>query len=173
MFKSPYGGIQVVRVLMQYGKESNIQVCRTLLDDMTGMRFARNPPREITVTFEEAKAFVYEAIKRSKSNNEPERRREYFGLALAYALQFECFLRQTDVIGRWEPFDSAQSPHQGEIVVGKRIWRGMTMDMITLDDDLTIRTSKTGQPVVHALSACELVVYCLNSQSRPNFHSVR
>lgn len=37
----------------------------------------------------------------------------------------------------------------------------MIMDMVQLDKALVVQTSKTGKPVVHDLSACRLVIACL------------
>jgi hypothetical protein len=88
-------------------------------------------------------------------------RRGLKNLALAQAIQFECFLRQKDVIGAWLEVAADYTAQPGVIVLRGKVWRGMTMDMITLDADLRIRTSKTGQPVVHTTSACQLVVLAL------------
>jgi hypothetical protein len=148
--RSAYGGIQVFKILLNYGIECGIQRCRQLRSDMEKIRFPRNPPRDVTITFAEAKRFVIEALRRGWKN-----------LALAQAVQFECFLRQKDVIGAWQKVAADYIAQPGEIVLRGKVWRGTTMDMITLDADLKIRTSKTGQPVVHKTSACQLVVLVL------------
>lgn len=159
-----YGAIQAFKIILDYGIESGIPACRQLRKDMEGIRFAKNPPRDVTMSFEQSKAIVVEALRRGQSNTGLEEvRRLCFGIALSQALQYECTLRQVDVIGYWEPVKDKYSTQPGEIVYGGRIWRGMTMDMINLEDDLVIRTTKTGQPVVHAIASCELVVRCLKA----------
>ena len=149
-----YGCIQILRVLLGYGIECGIADCRRLRSDMEGMRFPRNPPRDKTMPFEQAEAFVTEALKRNET-----------GLALAQALQFECFLRQNDVIGTWRDKSEDYPLQPGEIRIGAKVWRGLTWDRLRLGDDLLIRTSKTGQPVTHAIDACALVVRCLRSRA--------
>jgi len=49
----------------------------------------------------------------------------------------------------------------GDVIIGDKYWRGMTMEMIRIEDTLVVKTSKTGKPVVHALASCQLVVECL------------
>ena len=80
------------------------------------------------------------------------------------AIQFECFLRQNDVIGQWRKIKPGYVAQAGDVVIGDKYWRGMTMEMIRLGDTLVVRTSKTGKPVVHALASCQLVVECLQRQ---------
>lgn len=148
--RQAYGGIQAWKILLNYGIECGIQKCRQLRADMEKIRFPRNPPRDVTITYAEAKRFVIEALHRGWKN-----------LALAQAVQFECFLRQKDVIGAWQKVAANYVAQPGEIVLRGKVWRGLTLDMITLDTDLRIRTSKTGQPVVHTTRACQLVVLSL------------
>jgi integrase len=150
--RTAYGGIQALRLLFTYGIESGIEKCRVLRSDMDKMRFRRNGPREETLSYDEAKALVEEAIARGWEN-----------LALSQALQFELFLRQKDVIGSWTKVAADYVPEPGEIVLRGKVWRGLTLDMITLDSDLRIRTSKTGQPVIHRLTECELVIRALRA----------
>jgi hypothetical protein len=148
--RQAYGGIQIIRILLNYGAESNIAKCRQLRDDMKGMRFAKNPPRTSTMTYAQVRAFIEKAFER----NAP-------FMALDQALQFEGMFRQNDVRGQWRKAKPDEKPAPGEIQVAGKIWRGITMDMLTLGEELVVRTSKTGQPVVHATASCELVVECL------------
>lgn len=91
-----YGCIQILRVVLAFGVEAGIADCRRLRRDMEGMRFAKNAPREAIVEFDQAKAFVLEAL-----------RQDELGLATTQALQYECFLRQSDVIGSWRKTSKA------------------------------------------------------------------
>jgi hypothetical protein len=123
---------------------------------MEGMRFSKNPPRESVITFSQAEAFVAEALRRGE-----------LGMAMAQAIQFECFLRQGDVIGSWRNAPDDCDLQAGEIRFGDRVWRGLTWEQLQLGSDLIIRTSKTGQPAVHSLEVCALVVMCLKTPGCP------
>jgi len=116
-------------------------------DRLEGRRLSKNPPRSVTMSYEQAGAFIALALERGDKS-----------IALVQALQFDCYLRQNDVRGEWArvPADYVGKP--GEVVRRGKVWRGMTMDMIDVSKDLMVRTSKTGQPVVHAPDACPLVM---------------
>jgi hypothetical protein len=148
--RQAYGGIQILRIILNYGIECGYKNCVELRTALDKMKFSRNPPRDVFMTFAQVRAFIDEAWRRG----------EYF-MALVQAIQFECFFRQNDVIGKWRKTSSKYLSQPGDVVVGEKYWRGMTIEMIRLDDVLKIRTSKTGKPVVHALSSCHLIVECL------------
>ncbi len=148
--RTAYGGIQGMRMLLNYGIESGFKICKVLREDMDMIRFRRGAAREETLSYAEVRAFIEKALAVGKKR-----------LALAQALQYETFLRQKDVIGRWTRVDANYVAQPGEIVLRGKVWRGLTMDMLVLGKDLRIRTSKTGQPVIHRLGSCELVVHVL------------
>jgi hypothetical protein len=148
--RQAYGGIQIVRIILNFGAESGIKKCLELRMAMDKMNFRRNPPRNVVMTFAQIRAVLEEAW----------RRNELF-MALVQAIQFECFLRQNDVIGQWRKLKPGYVAQAGDVVIGDKHWRGMTMEMIRLEDTLVVKTSKTGKPVVHALASCQLVVECL------------
>jgi hypothetical protein len=148
--RQAYGGCQILRILLNFGAESGIKKCLELRMAMDKMTFRRNPPRNVVMTFAQIRAVLEEAW----------RRNELF-TALVQAIQFECFLRQNDVIGQWRKLKPGYVAQAGDVVIGAKYWRGMTMEMILLGDTLVVRTSKTGKPVVHALASCQLVVECL------------
>jgi hypothetical protein len=148
-----HGAIGQIKIVLGYGIEANhfASHCDRLLKALSKMRFAKNPPRGVTMTFEQSKAIVCEALVDADAST-----------ALVQALQYECFLRQIDIVGksRVEPANYVLKP--GEIRRGKKVWRGMTVGMILNDDKLLrVRTSKTAQFVAHAIEKCELVMMCL------------
>jgi hypothetical protein len=65
------------------------------------------------------------------------------------------------VIGQWRKVKPGYVAQAGDVIIGDKYWRGMTMEMIDIEDTLVVKTSKTGKPVVHALASCQLVVECL------------
>ena len=144
-----YGCVQMLRVVLLYGMEAGLSACAPLRQALDHMRFERNAPRDKILSFEQARAIVRKAIARGER-----------GVAVAQALQYECVLRQSDVIGQWRRLASGK-PAPGEIAYGGLAWRGLTWDQVSVDADLVVRTSKTGQPAVHDLAACPLVVEAL------------
>jgi hypothetical protein len=148
--RQAYGGIQIMRILLNHGIESGFKNCRALREDMDRMRFKKNPPRSTTMTYAQVCALIEEAWRRG----------DLF-MALTEAIQFECLLRQNDVIGQWRKIKPGYVAEEGDVKVAGKYWRGMTLDMIRRGDELVVQTSKTGQPVVHAISACQLVLKCL------------
>jgi len=148
-----YGCIQMIKILLGYGMQANLFYahCERLLSGLSKMRFAKNPPRDSVLTYEHANAIVTCALEAGDISS-----------ALVQALQFECFLRQIDIVGKWRKVESSYAPKPGEVHQGIKVWSGMTMGMILTDDKiLRVRTSKTGQYVIHDLAKCELVARCL------------
>lgn len=153
--RSAYGCMQMARVLFSYGIEADLPDCERLRKGLSQMRFSKNPPREQTMTFAQAEAIVEECLKQNDVH-----------MALTQALQYEAFLRQGDIVGSWREEPPAYVLKPGEVRRGTKVWSGMTIDRIQLADNLVVRTSKTTQPVVHALDKCELVVRCVNHLDR-------
>jgi hypothetical protein len=133
--RQAYGGIQIVRILLSYGAEAGIPKCRQLRDDMKGMRFARNPPRTTTMSYDQVRAFIEMAFEMGAPF-----------MALDQALQFEGMFRQIDVRGQWRKASPHELVKDGEVRVGNKIWKGITLDMLSLGADLVVTTSKTGHP---------------------------
>ncbi|MDX3965539.1 MAG: hypothetical protein QHD01_02930 [Bradyrhizobium sp.] len=148
-----YGCIQMIKILLGYGMQANLFYahCDRLLSGLSKMRFAKNPPRDSVLTYEHANAIVTWALEVGDISS-----------ALVQALQFECFLRQIDIVGKWRKVKGSYVPMPGEVHQGGKVWSGMTMGMILTDNNiLRVRTSKTGQYVIHDLAKCELVTRCL------------
>lgn len=149
-----YGCIQMVKILLGYGMQANLLYadCERLLGALSKMRFAKNPPRDSVLTYEHADAIVTKAIEAGDISS-----------AIVQALQFDCLMRQIDIVGKRRSVEEGYELKPGEVRQGAMVWSGMTMGMIQTDNKiLRVRTSKTGQFVVHDLDKCELVVRCLN-----------
>jgi hypothetical protein len=81
---------------------------------------------------------------------------------LVQALQFECFLRQIDIVGKWRKAKDDYVLRSGEVHHATKLWSGMTMGLILADNKiLRVRTWKTSQYVVHNLDKSEVVARCL------------
>ena len=144
-----YGCIQIVRAILSYGIEADFPDCDRLRKGLSQMRFAKNPPREETLMYAHADAIVDICISAGDVS-----------MALSQALEWDCGLRQIDVVGQWRLEPGSYVLKAGEIRRGSKVWSGMTIDLVRLDRDLVVRTSKTGQPVIHAIDKCELVARC-------------
>lgn len=92
-----YGCIQMVRVALSYGIEADLPDCKRLPDGLTRMSFGKNPPREEIMTFAQADAIVRQCIDAGD-----------ISAALVQSIQYDCMLRQNDVIGQWRP--AAEGP---------------------------------------------------------------
>jgi integrase len=152
-----YGCIQMIRAILSYGIEADLPDCERLRKGLSQMRFSKNSPREETMSFTQAEALVDECLKQGDVY-----------MALTQALQYETFLRQGDILGSWREEPPTYELKLGEVRRGPKVWAGMTIDKIQLADNLVVRTSKTAQPVVHALDKCELVVRCVRHLGRGN-----
>ena len=73
-------------------------------------------------------------------------------LAMAAALMFDTSLRQTDVIGKWEPVDDPRG--KGGFIHSGRQWSGGVLWQEIRGGVLTKRTTKTG--AVARFAICDL-----------------
>ena len=89
-----HGLITMVRALVSFGVQWRVPDAATLRGVLSEMKFQNAPAREEFVTYEMALAFIAKAHELGEHN-----------MAFAQALQFDLTLRQTDVIGTWEPKD--------------------------------------------------------------------
>jgi hypothetical protein len=85
-----YGCVQVLRIVMKYGKGLRNAACCELSSILTDTRFSAPKGRTQAMSAAQAEAIIAKACELDFSN-----------LARAIALQFGCALRQKDVIGEW------------------------------------------------------------------------
>lgn len=126
-----HGMIAIMRTLFTFGATIlDSDDCRKVKMLLHDMRFQMSRPREERLTAAHAIAIRAEA-----------HRQRLPSIALAQALQFECMLRQKDVIGEWVP---VEEPGPLSILIdGNRKWiRGLRWNEI--DQNLILRhmTSK-------------------------------
>lgn len=113
---------------------------------MHKMRFPNSKPRGVSVSYEQAVAVIIKA-------------REHFGwysLALAQAFQFECTLRQRDVIGELVPL---AEPGVSDVIIRGQKWlRGIVWQEI--DQNLILKhvTSKKQKEATVDLKLAPLVL---------------
>jgi hypothetical protein len=122
-----HGCITTIKIVLGYGVEANYLGghCEKLLKALSKMRFAKNPPRGESMTFEQSKAIVCAALAADDVST-----------ALVQALQYECFLRQIDIVGKRRLEPATYALKSGEKWMGKKVWKGMTMAMIVNKDNV-------------------------------------
>jgi hypothetical protein len=119
--------------------------CARLSGALSKMKFKMAKPRSVHMTAEQATEIRKAAHKRG-----------YPSIALAQAIQFDCMLRQKDVIGEWESINEAGI---SDVIHGQFKWlRGLRWEEI--DDALILRhvTSKRDKPIVLPLSEAPMVM---------------
>lgn len=120
-----------LRTLFTFGRSIlECEECVRLGGVMHDLRFEGTKARKVSVSAEQADAIRYKA-------------RLHFGwysMALGQAFQFECTLRQRDIIGEWVPL--AEPGVSSVIYAGKKWIRGI--DWREIDDNMILRhiTSK-------------------------------
>ncbi|MEJ1161425.1 tyrosine-type recombinase/integrase [Prosthecomicrobium sp. N25] len=143
--RKAHGLIKRVRAIMKFGAAAEVPHARRLHEILLGMRFVKPAPRRVFISFEQ----VVAVIRKAHEVGRPE-------IALAQALQFETGLRQSDVIGLWEPCAADDgSPYRTKTRrwVPGLVWQDIHASLV-----LTLQTSKTGAKVTHALRSMPLVV---------------
>jgi len=113
--------VTMLRVLAGFGaKQLRRKDCRDLRFTLSNLKFPVAKPRFVRLTAEHATAIRAAAHKMG-----------YPSIALAQALQFDCMLRQKDVIGEWVPHTE---PGFSEVIHGRKKWlRGVRWNEIDKD----------------------------------------
>jgi integrase len=144
--RKAHGIISMLRRVVAFGVAAEIDGCDRLDRILSKAEFEAPGRREIAMTAEQAQAFVRAAIDHGRAS-----------LAIGTAIQFECAMRQKDVIGEWEPIGPAGA--SSTFVMNGRQWvRGLTWADISDDWRLTKRTTKTGAIVSHDLTLCPMAL---------------
>jgi hypothetical protein len=125
----------MLRSLVNYGREVlGDEDCDRLSVVLHRMKFKKAQSQAQSMTADHAQKIIAEA-----------NRQGFPSIALAQAIQFDCGLRQKDVIGEWVPLSD---PTPSSIVMGDLKWvRGITWDRIDHDDVLHHVTSMEGTPI--------------------------
>lgn len=120
--------------------------CRELKGLLRDMRFPVGKPRNSTLSAEQAIAI------RAKAHE-----LGFHSIALAQAFQFECTMRQKDVIGEWVPVSEAGPP--SDVLDGQMKWlRGIRWSEIDADMILRHVTSKRQKEIVVDLKLAPMVM---------------
>lgn len=119
--------------------------CDRLSGALSKMKFKMAKPRSVHMTAEQA------TLIRKKAHE-----KGYPSIALAQAIQFDCILRQKDVIGEWE---SINEPGISDVIHGQHKWlRGIRWEEIDASLILRHATSKRDKPMEVPLSEAPMVM---------------
>jgi hypothetical protein len=142
-------GIQAINVALSFGAALKLNGCAALYQAMSFLEWPNGAGRKVAMSFQQASAFIDTAIAMGETM-----------LALAQAIQFECTLRQKDVIGEWEKLKKGET---AAFVSGGKKWdRGLVWGThISRDLILTKETSKTAAAARFDLKRHELVMRVL------------
>lgn len=138
--------IGMLRTITTFGATIlECQDCRLLKVTLHDMRFKMPKPRNERLTADQADAIR----KRAHQMRLP-------SIALAQALQFDCMLRQKDVIGEWVPI---AEPGTSDVTRGNLKWM-MGLRWSEIDQNLILRhvTSKRGKLIEIPLKEAPMVM---------------
>lgn len=137
--------IGMFRGLLKYGATLlKSRACRELKTELSDMRFKMGKSRDERLTAEQVILIRAEA-----------HRQGFPSIALAQAIQFECMLRQMDVIGSWVPLSE---PGISDVTDDGQKWlRGIVWSEINGAQVLRHITSKRQKLVEHDLSVAGMV----------------
>ena len=133
-----YTAIQMLRVVVNYGRTLKLDACDELGDILAKMEFQGVRRREARITHAQVCAFRKAAHEAGRPS-----------MALGITLQFDLGMRQRDVIGEWLTDKTPEQP--GIVFAGMRWADGLTFEHIA-GTVLRKRTSKTGKVVEHDLA---------------------
>lgn len=116
--------IQMMRIILAYGREKGIRDCMVLSDMIEGMEFRREndekrigkpkPKPKVVMTYGQAEAIVRKGLEIGTRRGR--------SVALAVAAQFEFTISQIDAIGYWMPA-RAVAVEPDMVVRGGKVWR--------------------------------------------------
>lgn len=152
--------IGMVRILVNFGATFlEDKECERLSGVLHRMKFKQGKPRDERITSDQVIAVRSMAHERGKPS-----------IALAQAFQFECMLRQKDVIGEWVPM-SEPGPLSTVFSASMKWIRGLKWEEI--DDNLILRheTSKREKMLEVPLSKAGMVLEEFERQY-PNFKTL-
>jgi hypothetical protein len=126
-----YLTVSILKAVIAYGASEGYADCARLRESMSAARFLNGPARTTRMTYAQVCSFRDAAHKIGRAS-----------MALGVTLQFECSLRQRDVIGEWIKDGTQHGRWQN----------GLAWSHIGADGILRKKTSKTGASAEHRIS---------------------
>lgn len=143
---SGHARMAMMRIVMGFGMTMlENRECERISVVLSKMKFKQSPPREVILTADNVIAIRAKAHELGRPS-----------IALAQAIQFECMLRQRDVIGEWVPM---KEPVVSDTFCDGYKWaRGIRWEEINSRLTLTHITSKRGKRLVISLHNAPMVL---------------
>lgn len=117
--------IQIIRILLAYGRENDLQGCARLSAMIGGIEFRKENDEKrlgkpkakpkVLMTYGQAEAIVRRGLESGTRRGR--------SVALSVAAQFEFTISQIDAIGYWMPRVGLESVEPGTIERGGKVWR--------------------------------------------------
>lgn len=145
--RTAQGVISVWRRVLSWTTALEVSEASRLQGIIANLRFPAPGPRRNALTFEQANNVIEMAWDMGHPS-----------LGLAQAFQFECALRQIDVIGEWVPATSKLAKNSPLTKLGKSWIGGLEWHHIGEDYVLRKRTTKKGAMAIVDLRFCPLVM---------------
>jgi hypothetical protein len=141
--------IGFLRMVVNFGSAilEDEHCARLSANVLSKIRVQGAKPRTAILTFEQVQAIIAKAHEEGLHS-----------IAMAQAFQFECTLRQKDVIGEWVPASEPGDSYVTHSENGKKWLMGIKWEEIDSDFVLTHVTSKRGKEVKPDLKNAPLVM---------------
>lgn len=136
--RKAHGFVSMLRKAISFGVRAEIAECARIHAILETERFPAPKPRKKSLS----RSHVVALVEAAKSAGR-------MSLALGTAIQFECGLRQRDVIGEWDEIEG--KPRSPYVLRGRQWVNGLVWTDIK-DGVLTKTTTKTGAVVTHDLA---------------------
>jgi hypothetical protein len=156
--------VQMLRIVLSYGKGAGLEDCARLLQMLEGMEFRQEnaekrigkvpQKKKVAMNYAQAEAIVRAGLARGTRRGR--------SVALATAAQFEFTVSQIDAIGYWIPMQHI-SIEKGMIVRGTKLWRPGMMFEDFADGLLDLSRLKTGRSAVFDVNEYPLFQLALSA----------
>jgi integrase len=149
--RTAHGVISMIRRTIDFGVAAEIAGCDRIDRILSKVSFEAPKPRTAFMGVADVEKLLAAAEEAGRPS-----------LGLGTAIQYECALRQRDVIGEWEPIDD-DGPSSSLVLRGRQWVNGLTWSDISDDWVMTKTTTKTGAIVSFDLRLCPLAFRLLSA----------
>ncbi|CAN2532589.1 hypothetical+protein [Methylocapsa aurea] len=149
--RTAHGVISMIRRTIDFGVAAEIAGCDRIDRILSKVSFEAPKPRTSFMGVADVEQLLIAAEKAERPS-----------LGLGTAIQYECALRQRDVIGEWEPVGD-DGPRSAFVLRGRQWVNGLTWSDISDEWVMTKTTTKTGAIVSFDLQLCPLAFRLLSA----------
>ncbi len=147
--RTAHGVISILRRTIDFGVAAEIPGCERIDRILEKTQFEVPKRRTAFMQAADVEKLIAAAIEAGRPS-----------LAIGTALQYECALRQRDVIGEWEPIGD-EGASSSFVLRGRQWVNGLTWTDISSEWIMTKETTKTGAIVAFDLNLCPMALELL------------